>query len=217
MPIPNYSVLRGRPVSGKVVQGQSAHDLISVMTPAGAFTAALNIQSVDGSEVLYAIVQAFTPPDPGALLALPQGITPLQSKPGGLALDFVRETVSGRPMITRAEMQLLPTARANAIQARALESAVIALINQAAANPQAQIFAFGSSFADKGVTDGVHNLHMNQGNPPANHKSENGTWQDGAIFLNLPAQGSSDPQWTAVFIAFQTQSWTTDVSGNPAA
>ncbi len=215
MPVPNYSVLRGRPVSGKVVGGRSAHDLISVATPGGTFTAALNIQSVDGSEVLYAIVQPFPPPDPEALLALPPGITPLPNRPGGLALDFVRETVDGRPMITRAEMQLLPTAQADAIQARALESAVVALLGEAAANPQAQIFAFGSSFADNGVTDGVHNLHMNQGNPPGNHGSENGTWQDGAIFLNLPLGGSSVPQWTAIFIAFQTQVWTTDPSGDP--
>ncbi len=51
----------------------------------------MNIQSVDGSEVLYAIEEEFTPPDLAGLQALPMGMTALKSEPGGLALDFVRE------------------------------------------------------------------------------------------------------------------------------
>ena len=52
---------------------------------------------------------------------------------------------------------------------------------------------------------------MNQGNPLDNHGQDNGIWQDGALFVNLPAQHT----WIAVFIAFQTQSWQTDDQGNP--
>src|SRR5580698_7575161 len=108
MPITNYSVLAGKPTSGKVVGGASAHYQITMQAPGGPFTVAVNIQSVDGSEVLYAIVENFTPPDLTALQALPMGMTKLKSQQGGLALDFVRSQVNGKPMITKQQMTLLP-------------------------------------------------------------------------------------------------------------
>jgi uncharacterized protein YukJ len=63
MPITNYSVLAGKPTAGKVVTGASAHYQITMQATGGPFTVAVNIQSVDGSEVLYDIVEDFTPPD----------------------------------------------------------------------------------------------------------------------------------------------------------
>lgn len=229
MPISHYSVLKGHPTAGKVVSGASAHYQITLNTldKAGQpFTVAVNIQSVDGSEVLYAIKPGFIPTDAVGLANLAPGITPLPSKPGGLALDFVREVIAGQPMITRAQMALLPTSEATPNffaeertlpigareeQAHALENAVVALLNQAVADAGSVLYAFGSAFADGGVMDGIHDIHMNQGNPLNNHGNDNGIWQDGAVFVNLPAQGT----WTALFLAFQTQSWTTDPSGNP--
>jgi uncharacterized protein YukJ len=223
MPIAKYSVLAGRPTAGKVVSGASAHYQITMQAAGGPFTVAVNIQSVDGSEVLYAIEEAFTPPDLAGLMALPIGMTALKSEVGGLALDYVRSTVNGVPMITKAQMTLLPqqgakakglSAEAEAIQrakARALENAVVTLLNMTIADKDGVIYAFGSAFADKGKVDGIHDIHMNQGNPPNNHGGDNGVWQDGAMFIHLPSKAT----WTAVFIAFQTESWSTDSVGNP--
>lgn len=225
MPITNYSVLAGQPTAGKVVSGASAHYQITMQAPGGPFTVAVNIQSVDGSEVLYAIEEEFTPPDLTGLLALPMGMTALQSQPGGLALDYVRSTVNGQPMITKAQMTLLPElvsgpkAKAmnendrmmNRARAKALENAVITLLNMTIADKDGVIYAFGSAYADSGKVDGIHDIHMNQGNPANNHGGDNGVWQDGALLINLPSKGT----WTAVFIAFQTESWTTDSAGNP--
>ena len=221
MPITNYSVLAGDPVSGKVVTGSSTHYQITMNAPGGPFTVAVNIQSVDGSEVLYAIEEGFTPPDIAGLLALPMGMTALKSVPGGLALDYVRSQVSGTQMITREQMTLLPqkSSKGNQeeqmlAQARsaALQNAVITLLNMTIADKDGVIYAFGSSYADRGKVDGIHDIHMNQGNPVNNHGSDNGIWQDGALLIHLPSKAT----WTAVFIAFQTESWTTDSSGNPA-
>src|SRR6202040_3832730 len=114
MPITNYSVLAGKPTAGKVVSGASMHYQITMQATGGPFTVAVNIQSVDGSDVLYAIEEGFTPPDLAGLTALPMGMTKLQSKPGGLALDYVRSTVGGAPMITKAQMTLLPQFNAKA-------------------------------------------------------------------------------------------------------
>jgi uncharacterized protein YukJ len=220
MPITNYSVLAGDPVSGKVVTGASTHYQITMNATGGPFTVAVNIQSVDGSEVLYAIEEGFTPPDLAGLLALPMGMTKLESEPGGLALDYVRSQGNGTPMITREQMTLLPQMRSKGneeermlarARASALQNAVVTLLNMTIADKDGVIYAFGSAYADKGKVDGIHDIHMNQGNPVNNHGGDNGVWQDGALLIHLPSKET----WTAVFIAFQTESWTTDSSGNP--
>jgi uncharacterized protein YukJ len=223
MPIANYSVVAGRPTAGKVVSGASAHYQITMQAAGGPFTVAVNIQSVDGSEVLYAIEEGFTPPDLAGLMALRMGMTTLQRAPHGLALDYVRSTVGGAPMITRAQMTLLPQLNAKTkggsaeeqmiqqARAKALENAVVTLLNMTIADKDGVIYAFGSAFADSGKVDGIHDIHMNQGNPKNNHGGDNGVWQDGALLIHLPAKRT----WTAVFIAFQTESWTTDSAGNP--
>jgi len=223
MPIANYSVLAGRPTAGKVVSGASAHYQITMQAGGRTFTVAVNIQSVDGSEVLYAIEEGFTPPDLAGLTTLTMGMTALKSEAGGLALDYVRSTVGGASMIAKAQMTLLPeqsekakgsSVEAEAIQrakAKALENAVITLLNMTIADKDGVIYAFGSAYADGGKVDGIHDIHMNQGNPANNHGGDNGVWQDGALFINLPSKKT----WTAVFIAFQTESWSTDSAGNP--
>jgi uncharacterized protein YukJ len=226
MPIPNYSVLAGDPTSGKVVTGSSTHYQITMNGAGGPFTVAVNIESTDGSEVLYAIKENFAPPHADQLVALSLGMHPLPSKPGGLALDFVRTAVHGAPMITRAEMTLLPIlqtsgpkkknataemAIAKQARAQALKNAVTTLLDMAVADKNGIIYAYGSSFADSGKVDGIHDIHMNQGNPLKTFGKDNGIWQDGALFIHLPEKKN----WTAVFIAFQTESWSTDNNGNP--
>jgi uncharacterized protein YukJ len=129
-------------------------------------------------------------------------------------------------MITREQMTLLPQMRSkglseeermlNRARASALQNAVVTLLNMTIADKDGVIYAFGSAFADKGRVDGIHDIHMNQGNPVGGstnggHGGDNGVWQDGALFIHLPSKGT----WTAVFIAFQTESWTTDSAGNP--
>ena len=52
---------------------------------------------------------------------------------------------------------------------------------------------------------GMHNIHMNQGNK-GNHQYENGVYQDGGLLIYYP----SENRWTAIFLAFQSQSWNTD-------
>ncbi len=229
MPIPNYSVLKGKPTAGKVVKGKGTHYQITVQANGGPFTVAVNIESTDGSEVLYEIDHMFTPPDSDALGALATGITPLSSAPGGLALDFVREQVNGHPLVTKAELTLLPVmsgvagaTKAKAppldsrtLRAQALSNAITTLIGKAISDGNTTIYAFGSAYADAGRVDGIHNIHMNQGNPnPGSFAADNGIWQDGAMFLQMPTLNAS-PTWVAVFIAFQTESWNTNDQGDP--
>ena len=232
MPIQNYSVLKGKPTAGKIVTGSSTHYQITVEATGGPFTVAVNIESTDGSEVLYDIDHTFTPPDVSGLTALPSGMTSLPSQPGGLTLDYVREQINGQPMITLADLTLLPEKAAGGdktgkgqrpdsltLRAQALQNGVTLLISQAISDGNATLYAFGSAYADSGEVDGIHDIHMNQGNPaPGEYADDNGIWQDGALFLQMPSLNSDPAQtWVAIFIAFQTESWNTDDNGNPVS
>lgn len=57
---------------------------------------------------------------------------------------------------------------------------------------------------------GVHNVHLNQGDPPGPHQGENGVWQDGAVVLQLADGGVTIWQ-----VKFNTQSLVTNDQGLP--
>ena len=88
-------------------------------------------------------------------------------------------------------------------------------VERAAADPVARIYAFGERWGpEPGVPDkifgflpgnGVHDIHMNQGNS-AEFRSDDGVWQDGGLILHFPGVD----QWVAIFLAFQSQAWHTD-------
>lgn len=210
MPIPGYGVLTGDPARGTVAFSHGNNPHYRIYMKSGQ-QADVNIESQDGSEVLYLIRDNFTPPDVPGLLDLTLGsMTPLDSAAGGLALDYVREMIAGAPMVSRSEMQLLPVTTPGEPPDDRLKNAVIALLDQAVADPDGVIYAFGQMYSDQG--GGVHDIHMNQGNPQGDHSGDNGIWQDGALFIHLPA----NDRWMALFIAFQTESWQTADDGSPS-
>jgi hypothetical protein len=78
----------------------------------------------------------------------------------------------------------------------------------------AKVYAFGQRFGPEQGKDkvfgfqpenGVHDIHMNQGNV-APFVGDDGVWQDGGLLFQFP----STKQWVAVFLAFQSQAWHTD-------
>ncbi|HEX4229709.1 MAG TPA: DUF2278 family protein [Bryobacteraceae bacterium] len=163
MPIPGYGVLTGDPARGAVVFSHGSNPHYRIYMKSGQ-QVDVNIESQDGSEVLYLIRDDFTPPDVPDLLALILGsMTSLDSSPGGLALDYVRETIGGAPMVTPSKMQLLPITTPGEPSDERLKNAVIAMLDQAVADPEGVIYAFGQTYSDHG--GGVHDVHMNQGTP----------------------------------------------------
>ena len=209
MPIHQYSVLKGDPQSGQVSgpAGKPPHYLITVAANGSSYQVAVNIESSDDSQVLYLLNENFTPPDAAALTSLASGMTPLAGIDGNPAIDFIRSRANGQPIVTRQLMTLLPLPGNSA--SSNLKNAVIQYLNQAIADAKGTLYAFGSQYTQG---DGIHDIHMNQGNPQGNFGGDNGIWQDGCLLFQLPATNS----WTAIFLAFQTESWTTDNNGNPA-
>jgi len=100
-----------------------------------------------------------------------------------------------------------------------LNDKIDSFVQRAMNSAGARIFAYGSFFKDPpnkkdkyfdfAPSQGIHDVHMNQGNDPG-HKGDDGVWSDGALLFHYPAR----QQWAAVFLAFQNQSWVTDSKGH---
>ena len=202
MPVPNYGVLKGHPIARQVrgPHGKPPHLHINLEAGGEQFDIAVNILSTDGSEILYFMNHAFATPHASELLALPEGRT-LLPPTNPLALDFVRQG-----LVRKDDMVPLRARDAMRLTASDLHNEIDDMVLRGIHDPSAQFFAFGSEFPE-----GIHDIHMNQGNPHGEFFRDNGTFQDGAMFAHFPA---SD-RWLAAFIAFQSQSWNTDDEGNP--
>jgi uncharacterized protein YukJ len=204
-------VLAGRVAERKLASGASNHYEIHVQAAGEDFRIAVNVQSVDGSEVLFLVDEAFDHPVTAALTALAEGHHIVPMTPDGLAIDYVRAGY-----VAKADMVPLPV---TGDDDNDLNDKIDSFVQRAMNSAGARIFAYGSFFKDApNVKDkyfdfkpsqGIHDVHMNQGNDPA-HKGDDGVWSDGALLFHYPAR----QQWAAVFLAFQNQSWITDSKGH---
>ena len=203
MGIPSYSVIKGDPAGMGSISGQNPHYRFNLNVADGTSVQVdVNVQSTDGSDIRYLIVNNFTPPDAAGLQNLPVGRTALDKGDSDLRIDYVLEkNADGTPLVDPSQFQDLD------LNDNSMQDAVADLLNQALNDPNGLIYAFGSYFADSDGVIGVHDIHMNQGNPPGPFAKDNGSWQDGAIFIQLPGQ-AAQAEWTALFIAFQTQTFT---------
>jgi uncharacterized protein YukJ len=71
------------------------------------------------------------------------------------------------------------------------------------------VIVYGFGFLFQPAEDGLHETHMNQGNPRGRHFKENGAFQDGAVIVERAGS------FVALFTAFQTQMLPTDARGVP--
>lgn len=84
-----------------------------------------------------------------------------------------------------------------------------------------EIFAFGAKFPapdnafkeypidrEFGTKQGIHNIHMNQGNPSGQYAKDNGIFQDGGLILKFP------DRFVGFFLRFRTEWLPTNDNGN---
>lgn len=73
-----------------------------------------------------------------------------------------------------------------------------------------RVYLFGEHYEDG--SDGVHDVHMNQGDPAGSQWwAQNGIWQDGGVACRKP-----DDSVVIWQVRFKTQSLHTDAQGHPA-
>jgi uncharacterized protein YukJ len=101
MPLDAYGVLAGRVVDHRAEGGtDTPHYQIHLRSGGADFRVAVNVLSRQHpSELLYLADEAFSHPVVQDLPALPDGFTPLPSKPGEEALDYIRANLFDRQLL----------------------------------------------------------------------------------------------------------------------
>ncbi len=150
------------------------------------------INSVSHPGVYYQVVAGLADTDLGPVAALDDGFTELASTSTSGALDYVRTPALAKP----GESAWLPNSGDNALNILEAELAAAT-----------RVWAFGSHY-DHGL--GVHDVHMNQGDPPGPFQHLDAIWQDGGIVMRRPTGAL-----VAWLVRFRTQRLHTDDQGHP--
>jgi uncharacterized protein YukJ len=216
-----YGVLRGRVDRFKredVAPGSSTSPHLQIRLIDGQgnpWRIPVNVRSGDPAKSLVIFHRAdplLSHPILDALSTLPAGLTDLNNKPRSAsnALDYSRAPLFD---ITTG-IALPPTAPGDDDD---LQDVVSRQLNDLQVSG-GELFAFGSHFHDPapkpgidtefGTKDGMHDIHMNQGNAPHDHDEDNGVFNDGGLILRFP------DHVTGLFFRFKTQFLPTDANGD---
>ncbi len=208
MPIDKYGVLKGRAKDTRNGQGNSPHFQVKVSNH-DRFRIAINVKSQESpSDVLYYVDENFDHPILKELQSLPWGFQKLDSRPGGMALDFIRGN-----LFDASKMKPLPYNVPG--PDNDLNELLHKFVDRSMAMESSVVYAFGQrwgpeedkrdQYFDFLPGNGIHDIHMNQGNSK-NWAKDDGPYQDGGIIFHFPDEN----QWVAVFLAFHSQCFHTD-------
>jgi uncharacterized protein YukJ len=216
-----YGVLRGKldrwkredPPPGA---SKSPHLQIRLVDAAGKpWRIPVNVRSGDPTKSLVIFHRAdplLGHPILDNLAAMPSGLTDLNGRPRSAsnALDYSRA-----PLFDLATGIALPPTGPG--EDDDLQDVVSRQLNDLKASG-GELFVFGSHFHNQsprpgidtefGTSDGMHDIHMNQGNPPGSFEDDNGVFNDGGLILKFP------DHVTGLFFRFKTQFLPTDERGN---
>lgn len=209
MPLKNYGVLKCIALDRKLGEGSTPHYQVLVTDTKIKHRIAINVKSqLNPPDLLYFLDDDFKHPIIQGLAELDYGFKPLDSKPGGLALDFIRGN-----LFAPNQMKPLPYDVPGADND--LNELLELYIKRALNNKDVSLYAFGEKWGPENNKEdkyfhflpgnGIHDIHMNQGNS-GRFVRDNGVWQDGALLIHYPSRN----QWVGVFLAFQSQSFHTD-------
>lgn len=215
MALKKYGVLKGT-VSGHLRDADDDHYQILVTAGSSVHRVAVNVKSSAPnapSTLLFIALTRLPDAFVARLATVAVGYSKLPSRPNGIALDYVRN----RWFEPRSMKEVPPDAPGvdNDLKDK-VEDAVLRAMRQQGSI----VYAFGEKWGpEKNRKDqyfkfvpgnGIHDIHMNQGNS-GKYKKDNGVYQDGGIVFQYP-----DGRLTAFFFAFQSQTFATDDNGNPA-
>ncbi len=210
MPLKGYGLLKGKAIDSKNGVGQNPHFHVLVVDDELRHRIAVNIKSnVAPSELLYYLDEDFDHPMIEELMVLPFGFIDLESKPGGMSLDYIRANI-----FDASGMRPLPHDVPG--PENDLNELIHKYIAKAIGMEKSAVYAFGQKWGPENERDkyfgfrpgcGIHDIHMNQGNFET-WKEDDGVYQDGGLIIHLP----DEDRWVAIFLAFQSQCFHTDDS-----
>ncbi len=208
MSLRNYGVLKGNPTHFRNSWQANNHYQIKIDTHGDFFRIAVNVRSSETpKDLFYKILDPFQHPIFDKLKPLGFGFNKLENKVNSGALDYIRGN-----LFDINSMQIIPDEQDG--KNNDLNDLFDFYIKKAIAE-QGVVYAFGERWfpakpQDKYFKDipdqGIHDIHMNQGNPEGNFKKDNGVWQDGGLLINYPTSDN----WVGIFLRFQSQAIHTD-------
>ena len=211
--IRTYGVLVGKIVDGRLKpSGASPHYEVWIRAGLTDFRVAINVRSVDGSDLFVHYDPGYLKPtkrDLAALAAGTQGFAPLRTGVQGEGLDYLRDA-----LFAIEDMHALPPDGSGVTLLNLLDGQV----ERAKADGEAVAIAFGEFFVDRGSDEtfgfspeqGVHDIHMMQGNR-GSFADDNRVNGDGALFIRF-----AKAETIALFARFTAQETTTDdATGGP--
>ncbi|QHW00704.1 DUF2278 family protein [Spirosoma endbachense] len=207
MSLTNYHLFVGRYDRG-LMAPDANHFEVKLNTGNEFYRIAVNVRSQDGSMLMALVNDNYQHELCNRLLEsfsengsynINDGVKRKQ-----FGLDFLRRNMVG----DFNNMVVLPN-NAPGLD-NDLEDKLTLALNKSKADPNARIFAFGEQWPGTNKPDryfpemkdqGLHDIHMNQGNPQGSHDQDNGVFQDGGLLIYFP----SLQRWTAILLAFQSQ------------
>jgi uncharacterized protein YukJ len=192
--------------------GTYYHGKLYIQTPAGLYEGAVDVATPSGIKVQYR-----------SLPSLDRTLFPLGSLTAGWhqlarnstsgALDYVRNpllhprlgclTFVFNPLIER--LRELLNLRLEQWTDSTGDNALDEL--ERVIQGSSRLFVFGAPYT---TGRGVHDIHMNQGDPPGIHQASDGIWQDGGTLVEYP-----DGRLAAFLTKFETQTLDTNDQGLP--
>lgn len=218
-----YAVLKGHAIAGIPAHSSKDHYSIHVVDDDTHYRLAVNIRSVAqgfGPDLFFHLDHDFKHPLTEEIHKLPlgrklfaPGASSNERRDSGVALDFIRMN-----LFDRTKMKLFPGIVPGANND--LNEQIDALVKDMVSEEESIVYAFGEPWINEQKNDkffgffpgnGVHNLHMNQGDLTGKFSHEDGTYQDGGLIFYYP----STNKYVAFFTKFQSQSWhTNDKNGH---
>ena len=217
MPLSSYGVLIGTLTRFAREDpndfGSWYHGKLYVETPLGEYECAVDVSTPSGVPIQYREVADLPPRLFTVVSGLPPGWHLLARTPTSGALDYLRSpllrgrggclAVVANPLVDLVNtMVRSPTL--GWIESTADNA--LDLLEQRLANCR-RVYVFGAPY---NTGRGVHDIHMNQGDPPGQFQHLDGVWQDGATIIE-----TASGELNAFLTKFKTQSLATDNDGLP--
>jgi uncharacterized protein YukJ len=217
MPLPDYGVVVG--TLNRFTRedpnnfGSWYHGKIYVDTPNGQYECAVDVSTPSGIKVQYRVVRNLDQKLFSVISESSSGWHVLDRTSESGALDYVRSPLFRinigcftfiASAFIKALRQLLEY-----LLSRWIDSTGDNALNvlEARLSASTRVFVFGAPYTSG---RGVHDIHMNQGDPPGQFQHLDGIWQDGGTIIERPGG-----ELVAFITKFETQSLNTNDSGLP--
>ncbi len=137
MALRKYGVLKGRPINKRLGAGSSPHYQIHIIDDTTDYRISVNVKSkLSPSELLFIVDDRFEHPLTHDLPDFKNGFTSIDSKPGGVALDYIRGNLF-------SSASMVPLAHNIPGPDNDLNEKINHFVERAINNSDAMIYAFG--------------------------------------------------------------------------